>query len=469
MPVRPNGKDPITPHGVKDATTDERTILHWFDRWPDANLGIATGAPGPSVLDVDDLTKGRSALTELEGLGSPQVATARGRHLYFRGSTTGTIKLDYGELRGRGSYVVCPPSMHSSGKSYIWLVEPGGPLVEVPPFVIGDRQPAGAGTFDAPRQKVSHGGRHDHLKDFAVRLVRAGVLDAPTIARMLEAEYHAACITIPAAKPDEFTNLADWAVKSAIAQRERKRVSEPGEVTESGNPVPPVRDAPLNEHREYVVHCGGIAPIEIADVIRDGVRPIDSMRIVLTNGLVVEFPHQGDITTRGTWDRIWRLSTNGIADPPNLKTWELSKVLGSLCILASAPAAQLERDDMLSFFGDFIDLVEPLTGHTLEDAAERFRAITALRTREQWNPRDPSTKPPVLVVDRVSGLEYVRAGDLWAYMNFRSVGIAGPAFPGRMNAIGLTRIDVYGREAAAADRTGAARQKAHVQLYRIEP
>src|SRR6266700_2778202 len=38
------GKHPRTPHGVKDATTDEATIRDWWTRWPDANIGIATGA-----------------------------------------------------------------------------------------------------------------------------------------------------------------------------------------------------------------------------------------------------------------------------------------------------------------------------------------------------------------------------------------------------------------------------------------
>ena len=38
---------------VCDATTDLGIIRAWWDRWPDANVGIATGVPGPDVLDVD--------------------------------------------------------------------------------------------------------------------------------------------------------------------------------------------------------------------------------------------------------------------------------------------------------------------------------------------------------------------------------------------------------------------------------
>lgn len=59
FPCRPDGtpppgwKAPLTEHGFCDATTDLGIIRAWWDRWPDANVGIATGVPGPDVLDVD--------------------------------------------------------------------------------------------------------------------------------------------------------------------------------------------------------------------------------------------------------------------------------------------------------------------------------------------------------------------------------------------------------------------------------
>jgi hypothetical protein len=48
------GKHPRCPGGFKNATTDEARIVAWRDRWPEANIGIATGrAGGLLVLDVD--------------------------------------------------------------------------------------------------------------------------------------------------------------------------------------------------------------------------------------------------------------------------------------------------------------------------------------------------------------------------------------------------------------------------------
>ena len=53
FPCQPGQKTPATRHGVRDATTDPEQITAWFGRHPDWNLAIATGAPGPDVLDVD--------------------------------------------------------------------------------------------------------------------------------------------------------------------------------------------------------------------------------------------------------------------------------------------------------------------------------------------------------------------------------------------------------------------------------
>jgi hypothetical protein len=62
----------------------------------------------------------------------PTVSTSRGHHVYFRAVTdvlrrcspTGsvTFKLDDGEMRGLGAYVVLPPSPHPNGGQYRWLI-----------------------------------------------------------------------------------------------------------------------------------------------------------------------------------------------------------------------------------------------------------------------------------------------------------------------------------------------------------
>src|SRR5262249_22895247 len=83
------GKHPRTQHGVKDATTDAATIQAWWQRSPDANVGLAMGAASRLVvLDADPRNGGEAELAKLARAGIPletlTVETGGGRHLYFR-------------------------------------------------------------------------------------------------------------------------------------------------------------------------------------------------------------------------------------------------------------------------------------------------------------------------------------------------------------------------------------------------
>ena len=77
FPCQPESKLPATVHGFKDATTKHSRIDRWWNGWgTPRNVAIATGAPGPDVLDVDKHgprkeDSGYPALSRLirEGLG----------------------------------------------------------------------------------------------------------------------------------------------------------------------------------------------------------------------------------------------------------------------------------------------------------------------------------------------------------------------------------------------------------------
>src|SRR5438132_1209804 len=72
------GKHPRTQHGCKDATTDEATIRRWWTQWPEANIGIATGAgSGLVVLDHDSYKGGDESLSELEHTYQPLPETVQ--------------------------------------------------------------------------------------------------------------------------------------------------------------------------------------------------------------------------------------------------------------------------------------------------------------------------------------------------------------------------------------------------------
>ena len=114
-------KVPLTRHGFRDATTDERQITRWFASRPDRNLAIATGAPGPDVLDIDQhgqAGNGFAALTRLRDAGlldgaKYHVSTpSGGLHLYFTGSDqrNGHLARHHLDFRAAGGYVLAPPS-----------------------------------------------------------------------------------------------------------------------------------------------------------------------------------------------------------------------------------------------------------------------------------------------------------------------------------------------------------------------
>jgi Bifunctional DNA primase/polymerase, N-terminal len=128
FPAEPGGKRPATGHGFLDGTTDHRQIQNWWRSDPRFNLAIATGAPGPDVLDVDKHQDGSGfgAFSRLkrEGLVREPMAIIRtpsgGFHAYFKGTEhqrNGHIPGVYVDFRSQGGYVVAPPSK-IAGRTY---------------------------------------------------------------------------------------------------------------------------------------------------------------------------------------------------------------------------------------------------------------------------------------------------------------------------------------------------------------
>jgi putative DNA primase/helicase len=125
------GKHPRTRHGVKDATTDKAVIKKWWEQWPEANIGIATGlSSNIIVFDFDFPKEGRKSFKEIQrknggSFKTPMVKTGNGIHLYFKHPGV-EIRNRAGilpgwDVRADGGYVVAPPSLHANGKRYKWI------------------------------------------------------------------------------------------------------------------------------------------------------------------------------------------------------------------------------------------------------------------------------------------------------------------------------------------------------------
>jgi Bifunctional DNA primase/polymerase, N-terminal/Primase C terminal 1 (PriCT-1) len=120
FPCKPGSKAPNTEHGFLDATTDPAVIRAWWQRWPAANVAIATGTPGPDVLDVDnhDTGSGFAAFNRLKraglltGAGSLVGTRSGGLHAYYAGTgqACGRLPAHHLDFKAAGGYVIAPPS-----------------------------------------------------------------------------------------------------------------------------------------------------------------------------------------------------------------------------------------------------------------------------------------------------------------------------------------------------------------------
>jgi putative DNA primase/helicase len=129
FPVFPckQDKKPLTHHGFKDATTDVYKIEEYWNKHPNALIGVPTGAiTGLFVIDIDN-GNGKTGETTFNDLGYDDPSTVQtntqsgGRHLFFkydhtipRQTKTKTLG-DYIDTRGDGGYVIWAGS---NGYSY---------------------------------------------------------------------------------------------------------------------------------------------------------------------------------------------------------------------------------------------------------------------------------------------------------------------------------------------------------------
>ena len=107
-------KHPRTPHGFKDATTDRAQIAAWWRKWPDANIGVPTGASSRLiVIDIDPRHGGEESWKNLRANRKiPRTAKQRtgggGRHIIFR-NPGGRVPKELApgiDLKGNGGYIV---------------------------------------------------------------------------------------------------------------------------------------------------------------------------------------------------------------------------------------------------------------------------------------------------------------------------------------------------------------------------
>ena len=221
-PLVPGAKEPLLKDWPNRASTDPAAIRAWWARRPDANIGLATGPLVVVDLDVKAGHDGIQAWADL-GVRSDTVASrtpSGGLHLFYAangaevGNSAGRLAPGI-DLRGRGGYVVLPPSALADGRAWTWQQSPADrppvplPLVLVPllakpsppppapappvgpsPIAAGSSYALAALDGELARLAAAPPGRrNDQLNRSAYalgRLVGAGLLDRAAVEARLE-------------------------------------------------------------------------------------------------------------------------------------------------------------------------------------------------------------------------------------------------------------------------------------------
>ncbi len=192
------GKHPRIKEWVDDATSEAEQIESWWSKWPNANIGIATGKRSGIIVVDEDPKRGGSVDDLLFDCPTQIVALTGGggRHLYYAYPDDQTEVSNFVggngiDIRGDGGFVVAPPSLHASGRSYEWDRDFIGwktKPAQLPPKAlaalrkkgrkkVGGKPRGGARTSSVEAivaEGVTEGQRNDTMARWVGRLLRKG-------------------------------------------------------------------------------------------------------------------------------------------------------------------------------------------------------------------------------------------------------------------------------------------------------
>ena len=136
------GKIPLIPWlEFQTRITNKDTVDLWWDKWPNANVGIITGKiSGITVIDIDG-EKGKESLKQLRLAPTLMATTPNGFHLVFLYNPSypqGVNILPGLDIRNDGGFIVGAPSkgqdkLTKEEKNYYWIDSEISPI-ELPKF-----------------------------------------------------------------------------------------------------------------------------------------------------------------------------------------------------------------------------------------------------------------------------------------------------------------------------------------------
>lgn len=140
-------KEPLIAHGFRAASNNPAQIERWWTKWQNALIGLATGASGLAVLDVDVKDPKKYGPDSLDDLGRSILdqtwithTSSGGWHCYYDALETNIPSTSHTlgpglDVRANTGYVIAP----SPGSEYTWdpVNYPGAvPLAPAPGWLI---------------------------------------------------------------------------------------------------------------------------------------------------------------------------------------------------------------------------------------------------------------------------------------------------------------------------------------------
>ena len=253
IPIQPREKRPLTVNGLNDWFNNPDDARKLWAQRPDLNIAIVCGTASGNLVVLDFDEDDEKNVHGLDTLGDwedesgelPATATAitgrNGMHYFYRADKPyhPSVNRDLGvDVRGEGSYVVVPPSVHPNGTAYRWNAgdEPWTRSVakadeNVDAFIDYVQRNGGTGQDDAPQserfqlpERIRKGERDDTLYRYGCSLRSRGYAD-DAIAAMVERANAKNCV-----KP-----LPDSEVKRIIKQVCKKGPGHDGQGTYIGD------------------------------------------------------------------------------------------------------------------------------------------------------------------------------------------------------------------------------------------
>lgn len=279
FPIVPQGKNPATEHGLKDATRDPEQIRKWWQANPYYNIAIRCGGPSHlTVIDEDlDEEKGKFGTEnmrqyEREHGAFPETITVLtprgGRHRYYLADTEyrngqSSNGVEFVDVRGEGGYVLAPPSVGPNGREYVWEDDPRDGEVSIARVIPGSSLEEFLGATKARKKqdgqqsaeigKIPDGQRTSSLMRLVGTLVDKGL------------------------SPD--------AIKAAVREENFRRCEPPLSDDELEMQVFPALDRgwlPTKPYTEGRVVPGLPVPVELSEMLAD-LPPLDP---VLVDGVL---------------------------------------------------------------------------------------------------------------------------------------------------------------------------------------